>query len=278
MEMYLYDTKEFLSCKPFLRWAGGKTWLLKDLSYFLPKSGFNRYFEPFLGGGAVYFHLQPKDAFLSDANAELIETYQCLQKNVYKVINELQLMDNNKEEYYSIREQKYRSKYKRAARFIYLNQTSFNGIYRVNQKGEYNVPYGYRTIDHRKEDNLKIVNRVIQNTHFSSGDFAEIEYKVKKKDLVFLDPPYTVSHNNNGFIKYNKKLFSLDDQYRLLSLIQKIKEKDAYYILTNAAHTKIFEIFGKEDNAYELSRANRVGGENALRNTISEYLFSNIEI
>ncbi len=263
--------------KPFLRWAGGKTWLLKNLDQFLPTEGYNNFHEPFLGGGAVYFHLTPtNNSFLSDLNSELIETYFSIKEEVNEVINELEILKNTKTEYYKIRSQRFIKSSKRAARFIYLNQFSFNGIYRVNLNGEYNVPYGYRKKHQIDYANIKLASEALKNCELSANDFSQITKKVKSGDLVFLDPPYTVTHNNNGFVQYNQKIFSLEDQYRLAKTIEEIKEIGAYYILTNAAHSEILKIFkGKNDKVVEMNRASLIGGKNAKRGIYSELIITN---
>jgi DNA adenine methylase len=138
-----------VSCKPFLRWAGGKSWLLKEISYFLPKE-FNNYHEPFIGGGSVYLYLKNQGkiknySFLSDVNEDLINAYNIVKNSPSELSDILETYVNEKEFYYLIRSQKPTDKILRAAQFIYLNRTSFNGIYRVNLKGEYNVPYGYKS-------------------------------------------------------------------------------------------------------------------------------------
>lgn len=260
--------------KPFLRWAGGKRWLIKQLDDFLPQT-FNKYHEPFIGGGAIFFHMNPKQALISDFNAELIETYNAIKNNPHEVIKHIKSFKNTKEDYLKIRVQNFQSVEKRAARFIYLNQTSFNGIYRVNSDGKYNVPYGYREKYTFDFDNILNVNKVLQSVDIKHLDFRKCIENVEENDLVFLDPPYTVAHNNNGFIQYNQKIFSLEDQYGLKDLIMRIKEKKAYYILTNANHPKIREIFDVGDKITEVTRASMIGGKGAVRGKYSEVIITN---
>lgn len=209
----------------------------------------------------------------------MIETYLAVRDFPDDVINVLQDYENSEEFYYLIRNTEPDLPAERAARFIYLNQTSFNGIYRVNRQGRYNVPYGYRTKNFLEKDNLIKVSRRLQNANIFVGDFDSIRETLTPRDLVFLDPPYTVSQRSgeNGFIKYNSKLFSLEDQYRLRSLIDFIDELGAYYILTNAAHEVIREIFAHEHNQMiEIQRASLISGQNAQRGQITEFIFTNI--
>ena len=272
------DNQKTHRLKPFLRWAGGKSWFVKNLNDFLPNEGFKNYHEPFLGGGSVFLAIdENKKSFLSDLNSDLINTYETLKHNPEEIIQALKKYENTKEFYYQIREKQFDDRVELAAKFIYLNQTSFNGIYRVNLKGKYNVPYGYRTKDFLESDKLRLASKKLKNATLTISDFAESIHKINEGDLVFLDPPYTVSHNDNGFIKYNQKLFSLDDQYRLSEFIDCIKQKGAYYILTNAAHKTIEEIFKKGDKRIEGKRASLVGGINAKRGEIKEYIFTNIQ-
>lgn len=258
-----------------MRWAGGKTWLIKDLDKYLPQQ-FNRYIEPFLGGGSIYFHLNPDKAILSDLNNELIEAYTVLKESVDAVIEELKRYENTKDFYYEMRAKKYLNPIDKTARFIYLNQTSFNGIFRVNLKGEYNVPYGFRTKQFLDETTLRRASKALIGARIVAGDFSETIKEVKEGDLIFIDPPYTVTHNENGFIKYNSKLFDLDEQYRLSACIDHIKNMGAFYILTNAAHEKVKEIFSRPDDRMDLvSRASLVGGTGSKRGRYQEMIFSN---
>jgi DNA adenine methylase len=271
--------EEYSKIKPFLRWAGGKNWLIKHLDTILPTPKFNNYHEPFLGGASMFLSLNPNhQCFLSDLNNELIETYITLKDYPEELIQKLQSYKNNEEFYYKIRNSKTNDQIEKAARFIYLNQTSYNGIFRVNLKGEYNVPYGFRSKAFCEPSILKKVSAKLRNCQFMCCDFSDIQTNILRNDLVYLDPPYTVSHSNNGFIKYNQKLFSLEDQYKLSGFIDILKDKGAYYILSNAYHPKIREIFYKNDSILELQRASLIGGKKATRGQIKEYIFTNLNI
>lgn len=263
---------------PFLRWAGGKNWLVKHLDSLIPQNGFNNYHEPFLGGASIFLSLQPqKESYLSDLNKDLIDTYVSVKNDPKKIIQVLKTFKNTEKFYYFLRDKTYQDPIERAAQFVFLNQTSFNGIYRVNLKGIYNVPYGHRTKDFLQSEVLHLVSNSLRKATLFHGDFSESQQNIKRNDLVFLDPPYTVSHNDNGFIKYNQKLFSLGDQQRLSELIDFIKREGAFYLLTNAAHTTIIEIFEKGDSLIPLNRANLIGGTNAKRGHTTEYIFTNLK-
>lgn len=224
----------------------------------------------------MFFHLNPDKACLSDANKELIETYQAIQLDAEKVLEVILSWPISEEKYYEIRSLHSDSAFVRAARFIYLNRTSFNGIYRVNRKGEYNVPYGHRDGYQFDVERIQRASRALRGKRIFHSDFVEALGSVNSGDFVFLDPPYTVAHNNNGFIEYNKNLFSLDDQKKLRKAIDMISRKGAYFLLTNAAHEKILEIFGGCGECIELSRFSGLGGKQAKRQEISEFVFSNI--
>lgn len=263
--------------KPFLRWAGGKGWLIKHLDRIIGDIRFQNYHEPFLGGGAIFFALEPTaDSYLSDLNPELVETYIAIKNDPLAIIEAMRDFENSEDFYYRTRATICSDPIERAARFIYLNQTSFNGLYRVNQEGKYNVPYGFRTKPFLEENQLIRASQCLQNAIITCGDFNSGKNQIHENDLVFLDPPYTVSHNNNGFIKYNQKLFSLKDQERLSKFVDYIKNQGAYYILTNAAHPVISEIFNKGDTQIKFSRASLIGGLKAVRGQTAEYVFTNI--
>ena len=214
--------------KPFLKWAGGKRWLVvQHLSIF--PSQFDRYIEPFLGSGAVFFHLRPQNAILSDINKELIETYTAIQEDWESVFCELKKHHRNhcKEYYYRIRSSNPKTPYTRSARFIYLNRTCWNGLYRVNLKGEFNVPIGTKQAVILEKDDFFEVSKILQHAEIKCDDFETVIDEAGKGDLLFVDPPYTVKHSDNGFIKYNEDLFHWDDQVRLSMCLCRAKERGA---------------------------------------------------
>ena len=272
------DTGEKQIVMPFLRWAGGKRWLLHRLPEILGSFPVENYHEPFLGGASMFFGVRPGGtAFLSDLNEELIETYVTVRDAPADVWRELRKHENTEDFYYDMRAKSFKDPVKRTARFIYLNHTSFNGIYRVNLRGQYNVPFGHRqspkppTLEHLLE-----VSDHLEGNQIQVCDFECALLNVRKKDLVFLDPPYTVAHNNNGFVKYNQKLFSFEDQRRLARVIEAIRKKGAYYILTNAAHDSISDLFDRNERRLEIRRRNNVGGKAAKRGNAAEYLFTKV--
>ncbi|MDM7913029.1 MAG: DNA adenine methylase [Methanotrichaceae archaeon] len=268
------------SVKPFLRWAGGKTWLLSHIDRFLPRH-FEAYHEPFLGGAAVFFYLKQSGhingtAFLSDINSELVDCYQQVRDNVEEVIDHLRTYHNNKDFYYQMRALVPGSNAEQAARFIYLNRTSFNGVYRVNLRGVYNVPYGFKAYKELFDyENLREASKLLRGVSIVQRDFEKALHAVRSEDLVFCDPPYTVAHPNNGFVKYNQHLFAWSDQERLAEALKSAAERGARYVLTNAADARVQELFGKIGALAELKRHSVIGGKKAKRELRSELVFFN---
>ena len=270
-----------IKIKPFLRWAGGKTWLSRIISDYLPVE-INNYYEPFLGGGSIFISLKEKElilnkAYLGDLNKELINAYKIIKSNPEKLITVLKRHINTKEEYYEIRSESYSDSVESAARFIYLNRTSFNGIYRENLKGQYNVPYGYKIYKELYDfENFQNLSLRFKNCFFKNESFVNIKNKVKQGDLVFLDPPYTVAHENNGFVKYNQKIFAWEDQLKLQELVIHLNDNNINFILTNACHSSIKKLYHNIAKISILERPSLIGGKNAQRKKYKEYLITNI--
>lgn len=266
--------------KPFLRWAGGKTWFTKHIENYIPKD-FNDYYEPFVGGGSVFFYLKSQGfiknkAYLSDSNSDLINTYKILKNHSNDLFEILKTHIDSEDEYYRMRSTDFTDKIEKAAKFLYLNKTSFNGIYRVNRNGKYNVPYGRRNLNILYDfEHLKDISIALKNTYLSTQDFKQRCKLIKKNDFVFIDPPYTVAHENNGFIQYNQSIFSWNNQLQLSKLTDELNEKEVHFLVTNAYHDCIKEIY-KVGTQEKLSRASTIGGIGAKRAKYKEIIITNI--
>ncbi|HEY6250746.1 MAG TPA: Dam family site-specific DNA-(adenine-N6)-methyltransferase [Candidatus Angelobacter sp.] len=260
------------NCPPLLKWPGGKRNLLDTILPLVP-TRFNRYFEPFLGGGALFFALQPKKAYLSDKNAELIQTYLQVRDRPELVIRELRKLRNTERDYYRIRSSAPRSSAAQAARLIYLVTLAFNGIYRVNLKGEFNVPYGYKThLNPGDEERIHTASKVLRNAVVKDNDFAKALNGATTGDLVYLDPPYTVAHRNNGFIKYNAKIFSWEDQLRLAQVARECVAKGCFVIISNADHFSIHKLY----EGFAIKRIERnsiIAASSDFRSRVTECIF-----
>lgn len=272
------NKSEIVKMQPFLRWAGGKRWLVSRLRSKLDISQFTSYHEPFIGGGAMLFSFLPENAFISDVNEQLMQAYLIMKENPEAIIEFIQALRTDEETYYRVRSMAPQNEIEAAGRFIYLNRTSFNGIYRVNLRGEYNVPWGKKLNYQFDYENLRKVGKYLQKVEISHGDFELCLEHVRENSLVFLDPPYIMSKNNNVFLKYNQRAFSEQDQERLADMIEEIKRRGAFYILTNSNHEKVIETFDKGDNRIELTRTSLIGGTNAKRGAYEECIFTNLDL
>ena len=230
--------------RPFLKWPGGKRWFVTRHADAFPVN-FNVYIEPFLGSGCVYFHLKPKKAILGDTNGELISAFRGLRQSWKRATALLDAHQENHgtRHYYTVRNQSPKCIVEKAARLIYLNRACFNGIWRVNQKGEFNVPKGTRNRILFDTDNFASAAQLLRNATLRVADFEKLIDKAKRSDLVFADPPYTVQHNLNGFIKYNEKLFSWEDQVRLAAALARARDRGAYIVSTNANHRSLRKLY-----------------------------------
>jgi len=258
---------------PFLKWAGGKRWFVSHHAEFL-NTPFDRYIEPFLGSGAVFFHLAPRESVLSDRNEELMSAYRAIRDDWKSVERELRRHDRNhsKKYYYEIRESKPRAAHTGAARFIYLNRTCWNGLYRVNFKGAFNVPLGTKTDAILDSDNFEAVANLLKNAELHVGDFEKAVDLAGKGDLLFVDPPYTVKHNLNGFVKYNETLFTWKDQIRLRDSVIRAKKRGANVLLTNAYHTSVRKLYERVGKHYRLDRHSILAADTEKRKRCEELL------
>ena len=267
---------------PIVKWVGGKRQLMFELIKNMPKS-YNRYFEPFIGGGALFFELQPEQAYISDMNEELINLYSVVRDNVYELINDLSKHEVSKEYFLEIRNIDRTEQYtelsdvERASRFIYLNRTCFNGMYRVNSQGQFNVPFGHyknpRIID---ENNLLNCSELLKKTEIKCADFSEILTKVKKGDLVYFDPPYVPLNETSSFTSYTKDGFDINMQFKLRDVCDELDNKGVKFILSNSDTKLVNELYVN----YEIKKvfASRQINANADgRGKITEVLVRNYD-
>lgn len=241
--------------KPFIKWVGGKGQLLKQLEALMPKQ-YNNYFEPFVGGGAVFFEISPKKSHINDINKTLIATYGYIKDDVDTLITKLaklekkylaQDTENRKEFYYSIRE-KYNSlsheDFERSLYFLFLNKTAFNGLYRENSSGGFNVPIGsYKNPTIANGDNLRRVSKSLVNTKITNGSFVDAVKNAKAGDFVYFDPPYHPLSETSSFTSYSKDDFSADDQIKLRDLFVELDKKGVHLMLSNSSAPFIQEIY-----------------------------------
>ena len=259
---------------PFLKWAGGKQWLAQRLIPLI-RSNAGKYIEPFLGGGAVFFSARPQNAWLSDCNQELVDTYQAIRKNAEAVIRRLRSLSYTEECYYRVRDSRPRSPAGRAARFIYLNRTCWNGLYRVNRDGDFNVPMGSfeNEPDFVVADRLRAAKKALQDAKILCQDFEDSCEPAEAGDTVYLDPPYTVAHGENGFLRYNELVFSWEDQERLADSTQRLRRKGCRVIVTNADHPSIIGLYAGF-SIMRIVRKSLVAGKVSKRRPVSELLIT----
>ena len=221
---------------PFLKWVGGKRQLIPSLERMLPRR-MNRYFEPFVGGGALFFHLKPVKAALFDINRELIDTYRSVRDVVEGLIGELRSMPHSEEHFYALRNVRpdELSVVQRAARMIYLNRTGFNGLYRVNREGRFNVPFGrYANPTICDPENLRACSASLKGAEIVSRSFDEIEEIAAPGDFVYFDPPYVPASPTASFTSYAADGFRMADQERLANLFRRLAERGVNAMLSNS--------------------------------------------
>jgi DNA adenine methylase len=263
------------NCLPFLKWAGGKRWFVSRYLDLLP-SEFNRYIEPFLGSGALFFAIRPHKAILADLNADLIATYSAIRedwKPVVRILSEYH-REHSKDFYYSVRSSRPRTLHGRAARFIYLNRTCWNGLYRVNLRGEFNVPMGTKERVLLGADDFCRASVLLKRAALIASDFGQVVCEAGRGDLIFADPPYVTAHSQNGFLKYNERLFSWTDQIRLRDALLGAKRRGAAIVATNADTPSIRALYREHFKIFSATRSSVIASDTRNRGRTSELIIS----
>lgn len=273
--------------KPFLKWVGGKGQLLEQFDTILPKKFSGTYFEPFVGGGAVFFYLNPKKAVINDINTTLTETYKNLKTKTDEVIKELKKLqkefdkktvEERKEFYYSIRE-KYNKldnkDFKKSIYFLFFNKTAFNGVYRENSKGGFNVPMGsYKNPKILDEENIRTVAEELKQTTINNTSYKDAVKKAKKGDFVYFDPPYHPLSKTSSFTTYNKDNFSEKDQQELRDLFVELDKKGVLVMLSNS-NTDFIKKLYKEYKQIPVSATRMINSKSDKRGKIQEVVIIN---
>ena len=261
--------------RPFVKWVGGKRQLLADIRRHLPRE-FATYHEPFVGGGALFFALSPAKAFLSDSNQRLVRCYNGIKNNVDEVIELLSGYRKSRRLFLQMRKKDIDrgSDAEVAAWFIFLNRTGFNGLYRVNSRNQFNVPYG----DNRSPvicnaDNLRACQRVLANADIRHEDFATVLDRAKPGDLVYFDPPYVPLSATAYFTSYTANGFSADDQRRLRDVALELKQRGVHVLISNSSAAA--DLYNKQDFSLRRVLASRqVNSKADQRGKIAELLIS----
>ena len=267
---------------PIVKWVGGKRQLMFELLENIPKS-YNPKNEPFIGGGALFFELKPNNAYISDMNEELINLYQVVRDNVEELITDLQKHDISKEYFMQIRnidrtkEYQNLSDVKKASRFIYLNRTCFNGMYRVNSKGEFNVPFGnYKNPRIIDENNLINCSNLLQKTEIKNADFSKILNYIQKGDFVYFDPPYVPLNETSSFTSYTKDGFDIDMQFKLRDICDELDSMGVKFMLSNSDTKLVNELYAN----YEIKKvfaSRQINANPNGRGKITEVLVKNYD-
>lgn len=266
--------------QPFLKWPGGKRWLVDRIANAISVPEGNKYIEPFLGSGAVFFAVQPTQALLSDINEELIELFIVMRDKPNELRKKLIYHNNhhNHDYYYSIRSMHPRTDVGKAARTLYLNRTCFNGMYRVNKLGCFNVPIGSKTNCIYDVELFNNYSEILHAAQINKSDFENTISKADAGDFIFADPPYAVS-NKEVFTKYNDKLFVWEDQLRLFNSLVEAQKRGANIISTNIYCEELMKLYIKA--GFFIRKVNRVcsiAGNPEKRKQVTELIISTNEI
>jgi DNA adenine methylase len=261
---------------PFLKWAGGKRALLPALVPLLPAS-YGAYYEPFVGGGAVFFALEPARAFLNDANEELINAYAVVRDRLDELLAALAAHENTEEHFRRVRAERPAAlgDIERAARFVYLNRTCFNGLYRVNARGEFNTPYGhYRNPTLVPERPLRAASAALRGVTLSSAGYREACASAGKNDLVYLDPPYVAAGGYADFRRYHREQFRDDDHEDLARLFKELDARGCHVRLSNAHTPWVLHLYA-DWTIHEVTTRRAINSDAAGRGPVREVVVAN---
>ena len=277
---------KYYNLQPFTKWTGGKRQLLGELRSYMPET-YGRYFEPFVGGGALFFDLAPEQAVINDFNEELINAYRQIKNNPAELINLLiKHKENNSKDYYSALRSADRdgrisrmTGVERAARILYMLRVDFNGLYRVNSKNQFNVPYGryknpkivdvdllYQISEYLNENDIEILQT----------DFAEAVKDAQTGDFVYFDPPYIPLNETSSFTSYTHEGFSYEEQIRLRNTFKELTERGVYAMLSNSSSPLVEELY-KDFNIYFVEAQRTNGAKSSSRGKISEIIVTNYD-
>ena len=266
--------------RPFIKWAGGKQRLVPELVSRMPSS-YHRYFEPFLGGGALFFFLRPKRAYLSDVNDSLMNTYNAVKNNTDELVADLKKHVYEKEYFYEIRnidrldDFKYWSDIEKASRFIFLNKTCFNGLHRVNSKGQFNTPFGrYKNPTIVDEPNLKLCSQALTTASLKVQSFLNIEKQAMEGDFVYFDPPYAPISKTSNFTSFAKEGFGDDMQLALRDLCARLDKKGVMWMQSNSAVPLIEDLY-KDYKIERISALRAINSKATSRGKIDEVVITN---
>ncbi len=262
-----------MTAKPFLRWAGGKSKLVPEILKRFPAT-YGKYHEPFLGGGAVFFALKPNVAYLSDMNAELIQTYCAVKNQSDELVEMLDDLARHQSEaaYLRVRAMEVSGDLHSAARMIYLNKCNFNGLYRVNKSGKFNVPWGKRTdVSLYDDNNLLACTTALQNAEIACRGFETVLEYASPGDIVFCDPPYAPVSATADFTAYTKDGFTWEDQVGVHDVANTLRSRGCHVVLSNAGIPAIAELY-KDWRCDEVMMRRNVNSDGAKRGKVSEFL------
>jgi len=283
MSYKLFSERD-LDLAPILKWVGGKRQLMKEIIKYIPND-YNTYYEPFVGGGAVLFSLQPENAVINDINSELINVYKVIKNNLIELLEDLKKHKNNEKYFYKIRELDRSSEYnelsnvERASRIIFLNKTCYNGLYRVNSLGYFNAPFGkYKNPKIINEKRLFAIHDYFNNNNIKilNTNYYEALKDISKNDFVYFDPPYHPISESSSFTNYSKDGFDENDQIKLKKVCDELNSKGVKFLLSNSNSKLIKELY--KDYKIEYVNAKRnINSKASKRGAIKEVLVRNYE-